>query len=191
MSHVYVIGDLHFGHKHICKFRKQFPSEYVHRIYLRDQWNSVVTKRDCVYVLGDAAFTVEGLQTFREMQGRKILVGGNHDTLPAKEYLAVFDDMYGAVEYRGFWFTHIPIHPQELYRRKNIHGHCHRGGPEGHHYFNACADFLDDFKPKKFQEIVKELQEREDKFNKETQLELKHKLASKHKGTDNGRTENT
>lgn len=161
MSNVYVIGDLHFGHSGICKFRSQFPSEHVHRMYLRDQWNSVVTKRDVVYVLGDAAFTVEGLQTFREMAGRKILVGGNHDTLPAKEYLAVFDDLYGAIEYKGFFLTHIPIHTQELYRRKNIHGHCHRGGPEGLHYFNACCDYLEDFKPIRFQTIVQTLLRRE------------------------------
>lgn len=55
MSNVYVIGDTHFGHSGICKFRTQFPSEYVHRMYLLEQWNSVVTKNDVVYVLGDAA----------------------------------------------------------------------------------------------------------------------------------------
>ena len=180
MSRVYVIGDLHFGHSNIYRFRTQFPNELVHRYYLRDQWNSVIKKRDVVYVLGDAAFTADGLQTFREMEGRKILVAGNHDTLPAKDYLSVFDDMYGACEYKGYWFTHIPIHPQELYRRNNIHGHCHRGGPDGPHYFNACCDFLEDFKPMLFQDVVRVLHDRQKVEAEAKQEELKAELKHKH-----------
>lgn len=158
MSRVYFIGDLHFGHTHIHKFRTQFPSEIVHRAYLMERWIDTVGKRDVVYVLGDAAFTQEGLDDVGLLPGRKILIRGNHDKLPTESYLSVFAEVEGVVNYKGMWLTHIPIHPSELYGRTNIHGHCHRGGPQdvhvcpstvrGHHigatatYFNTCAEHL-------------------------------------------------
>ncbi len=158
MSHVYFIGDLHFGHTGISKFRTQFPSEDVDRKYLMDTWTDLIRKRDVVYVMGDAAFTQDGLDDIGKLAGKKILVRGNHDLLPTESYLSVFAEVYGALAWKGLWLTHIPIHPVELYGRTNVHGHCHRGGPGGVHpsgadfrghtigakatYFNTCAEHL-------------------------------------------------
>ena len=158
MSHVYFIGDLHFGHTGIERFRKKFPNEAVHRQFIMDTWTDLVTKRDVVYVLGDAAFTQEGLDDIKTLAGRKILIRGNHDLLPTESYLNVFEEVYGLLAWKGFWLSHAPIHPMELYGRTNIHGHCHRGGPTGVHtsrrqlrgfavgdkatYFNTCAEHL-------------------------------------------------
>ena len=158
MSHVYFIGDLHFGHQGIEKFRTQFPNEQVHRQYVMGCWEGIIRKRDVVYVMGDAAFTQDGLDDVGKLPGRKILVRGNHDLLPTEAYLAVFAEVYGALAYKGMWLTHVPIHPSELYGRTNVHGHCHRGGPQdivqcpstvrGHSvgsmatYFNTCAEYL-------------------------------------------------
>lgn len=158
MSHVYFIGDLHFGHSGIERFRTQFPSEAVHRQFVMDTWTDLIRKRDVVYVMGDAAFTQSGLDSISTLAGKKILVRGNHDLLPTEAYLSVFAEVYGALAWKGLWLTHIPMHPQELYGRTNVHGHCHRGGPEGVHlsgadfrgnvtgakatYFNTCAEYL-------------------------------------------------
>lgn len=158
MSHVYFIGDLHFGHTGIERFRKQFPNEAIHRQFIMDTWTDTITKRDVVYVLGDAAFTQEGLDSIQTLAGKKILVRGNHDLLPTEAYLKVFEEVYGLLAWKGFWLSHAPIHPTELYGRTNIHGHCHRGGPTGVHtslrqfrgfvagdkatYFNTCAEHL-------------------------------------------------
>lgn len=158
MSHVYFIGDLHFGHTGIERFRTQFPSETVHRQYLMDIWSDLITKRDVVYVMGDASFTLEGLDDIGRLSGRKILLRGNHDLLPTEAYLGVFEEVYGLLAWKGMWLSHAPIHPAELYGRTNVHGHCHRGGPatvhasentsRGHHvgakatYFNTCAEHL-------------------------------------------------
>lgn len=159
MSNVYFIGDMHFGHTHIHKFRKQFSNEQVHRAYLMEKWITSIGKRDVVYVMGDAAFTQEGLDDIGRLAGRKILIRGNHDLLPTEAYLKVFEEVYGAFAWKGLWLTHIPIHPAELYGRTNVHGHCHRGGPtdvikctntaRGHSvgsqatYFNTCCEYLD------------------------------------------------
>jgi len=158
MSHVYFIGDLHFGHSRIERFRTQFPSESVHRQYIMDTWTDRIRKRDIVWVMGDAAFTQEGLDSIHTLPGRKILVRGNHDTLPTEAYLSVFEEVHGIVCWKGLWLTHAPIHPTELYGRSNVHGHCHRGGPQevvsnlnsfrgvqlGQKatYFNTCAEHL-------------------------------------------------
>jgi len=174
MSNVYCIGDLHFGHTHIHKFRTQFPSETVHRAYCMEKWIATIGKRDVVFVMGDAAFTQDGLNDIGLLAGRKILIRGNHDLLPTEAYLKVFEEVYASYLYKGCWLTHIPIHPSELYGRSNIHGHCHRGGPEevhtcrstirGHHvgakatYFNTAAEFLDPpYTPMKFQTIKEKI----------------------------------
>lgn len=158
MSKVYFIGDPHFGHTGIQRFRTQFPDEKVHRQYIMDRWNQTIKKRDRVFVMGDAAFTQEGLDDLGKLPGQKVLVRGNHDLLPTEAYLNVFSEVYGALAYKGLWLTHIPIHPSELYGRTNVHGHCHRGGPNEVYqtnstmrgrpigskatYFNTCAEHL-------------------------------------------------
>jgi calcineurin-like phosphoesterase family protein len=92
------------------------------------------------------------------------LVRGNHDNLPTSEYLSVFDEVYGAFRYKSYWFTHIPIHTQELFRGNNVHGHCHRGGPfevEGDpRYFNAILEY-NEYKPINMQKLGTTIKERE------------------------------
>ncbi len=176
MANVYFIGDLHFGHKNIAVFRKEFETELQHRRHLMDVWSGFITKRDVVYVMGDAAFTSEGLDSIDELPGRKILIRGNHDLLPTDAYLSVFEEVYGLLAYKGLWLSHAPIHPQELYGRTNVHGHCHRGGPTTCHvagdssrgfqtgtkatYFNTCGEHLPTpYKPirlDEMQEIIKQ-----------------------------------
>lgn len=61
MSEVYFIGDLHAGHKNICKFRQGFESEEHHFEHMKKVYHDVVTKRDRVFFMGDTAFTKERL----------------------------------------------------------------------------------------------------------------------------------
>ena len=150
MSHVYVTSDWHIGHNGITdRFRTQFPNIDAHDEYILNRVRETVNKRDVLYVLGDAFWTHKALNKVlaAEIPCRMYLVRGNHDTLTAGDYLHVFKDVYGAFRYKKYWFTHIPIHPSELYRGKNVHGHCHRGGPnqtqkadDWESYYNAKLD---------------------------------------------------
>ena len=165
MSHAYVTSDWHFGHKGITSFRTQFPSMEFMEDYIMENCLATVTKRDVLYCLGDMAFDQRGLEKIREIPCRKILVRGNHDELHAYKYLSVFDDVCGVIRYKKYWLTHIPIHPMELFRGKNIHGHCHRGGPnqiqncEGwENYFNAILEY-NDYRPINMQMVGTILQE--------------------------------
>lgn len=146
-----MIGDLHFGHSRIPKFRTQFATEQEHSDYLCERWRETVTKRDVVYVLGDAAFTREGLARFADLPGRKILVRGNHDGFKTMEYLPFFEAIEGLFPYKSAWLSHCPIHPAELRGRFNIHGHTHLGGPDGQ-YFNVCAEWIS-YTPMRFDAI--------------------------------------
>lgn len=133
MSRVFTIGDLHFGHRNILKFttRKTYVSTIEeHDALIVSNWNEVVRKKeDLVYVLGDVAWTRESAEIhLPQLNGRKILIAGNHD--PYGLVKPYFDKIFGAYEKRGCIFTHIPVHPSQLYNPTrrwefNIHGHLH------------------------------------------------------------------
>lgn len=148
-----MIGDLHFGHKNVCRFRDEFEHEMAHREYLMRKWKEVVGKRDLVYVLGDAAFSWDGLWSIRLLPGRKKLVRGNHDLLGTQVLLEVFEEVHGFIDYRGVWLSHCPIHPQELRGKVNIHGHVHTNTVPDERYINVSAEMID-YTPVPFKDLV-------------------------------------
>jgi calcineurin-like phosphoesterase family protein len=107
------------------------------------------------------------------MGERKIVVQGNHD-LPrhTKELLKHVESVCGALDYKGFCLTHIPIAEQELTgrHRGNIHGHLHKNimlrnslmadylGQPDYRYFNVCCDVLN-FTPITLIEIIEKMNE--------------------------------
>ena len=153
MSNIWFCSDLHFGHKNIQRYRKDVKDECDNRQRIKDDWNEVVGKRDVVYVLGDAAFSMETISDFGELAGLKFLIRGNHDELNTSVYLKYFKEVYGIIKYKEFWLSHAPIHPDELRGRRNLHGHVHyhnvqqemKGFPQQQddpNYFNCCPENL-------------------------------------------------
>ena len=140
MSKVYFTSDWHLGHVNIPKFRPWVKTEEENTQLLCDNYASLVTKRDTVYFLGDICFTENRLTDLKKLPGRKFLIRGNHDYLTTKQYLEVFEEVYGILSYKGFWLSHCPVHPNELRNRKNIHGHVHTQTVEDQRYFNVCVD---------------------------------------------------
>ncbi len=144
MSEPYFCSDLHFGHKRIGEFRSYLgiTSEEDNRARIKQDWCQLVTKRDIVYVLGDACFTMETVVDFATLPGKKILIRGNHDLLDTQVYLKYFDDIYGILKYKGMWLSHPPIHPDELRNKVNLHGHVHNSTIPDSRYFNCCPENL-------------------------------------------------
>lgn len=167
MSRILVTSDWHLGHRGIAsRFRTEFGSDSQHDYTIVENCAKELTKRDVIFMVGDMSFTVEGLEMIGKLPGRKILVRGNHDTLSMARYNAVFDEIHGAYRYKGAFITHIPIHPMELYRGYNIHGHCHRGGPaevqqgvDWHLYYNAILEY-NDYRPVDMRHVYDTLQAR-------------------------------
>jgi calcineurin-like phosphoesterase family protein len=128
MATVRFIADLHLGHINMA-LKRGFATVEEHDEYIIAKWNSVVSKRDVTYILGD--ITMEKSAPYHlldRLNGVKHVVLGNHDRRQdVKKLLEYVDSVTGMVQYKGIMLTHCPIHPMELdYRFKhNIHGHIH------------------------------------------------------------------
>jgi calcineurin-like phosphoesterase family protein len=115
-------------------------------------WNNTVSKGDKVYVMGDVAFTPKDLKILGSLNGSKVLIKGNHDTLELAKYAKYFRDVRAYHKLDNEILSHIPIHPVSLWRAKrnafwlNIHAHLHaeevllsEGVPDLR-YFSCCVE---------------------------------------------------
>ena len=149
MSEVFHIGDLHFGHKNIHKFRPkvgelEIQCEVTHREAVIELWNKTVSKRDVVWLHGDVLFEASLLHQLGRLNGNKNLILGNHD-IQLRDWV-YFNKVVGFEKYKRTWLSHAPIHPAELRGKLNIHGHVHYATittPEGvvdERYFNCSIE---------------------------------------------------
>lgn len=149
MSKVYFTSDLHLAHKNITKYRPRFSSQEQHDEYMFILLESL-TKHDKLFVLGDFLFnddilTDKYLERISRLPCRITLILGNHDDnelykkLPSNVTLQL-----PLCNYKAFWLSHCPIHPQEMRRRLgNIHGHLHDEVLNDKRYFNVNVDVND------------------------------------------------
>lgn len=171
MCTVRFIADPHLGHIGMAVNYRHFHSVDEQTEYLITQWNKVVKKRDLTYILGDLAMeNKNNYYLLEKLNGRKKVIAGNHE-LPheghMQELLKYVETISGAVSYKGYLLTHIPVHTSILNEcRGNIHGHTHRNrvlkepmlsdycGQPHEKYFNVCCDVLD-FTPISLDELFK------------------------------------
>ena len=137
MSNRFTISDTHFGHANTwAKFTnadgsplRPFSSTEEMDETLVDNWNRVVHPKDTVYHLGDVVIARRNLQTVKRLNGRKILIRGNHDMFKDKDYYeAGFEQIHGVRVFVDKWImSHIPLHPGSVTDRfkVNVHGHTH------------------------------------------------------------------
>lgn len=81
---IYFTSDLHLGHINIIKYcSRPFSSVEEMDGELIKRWNSVVTKKDTVYILGDFAFYKDQQKTINVInklnRAEMHLILGNHD----------------------------------------------------------------------------------------------------------------
>lgn len=158
----FLIADTHFGHRNILTFKRtdgtplrDFPDIDTHDEYLIRRWNSVVSAEDKVYHLGDVGFkSFSKLASILErLNGRKVLIKGNHDGFKLSQYHQYFTDVRGTHQLDNFILSHIPIHPQSLSRWKgNIHGHVHANTLSDSLYINVSVENIN-YTPIDFEEI--------------------------------------
>lgn len=172
-NNTWFIGCTHFGHESMYKFVKPngekvrpFANAEEGDAIMIERWNSRVSKGDKVYVLGDVAFTPKAIETMRILNGTKVLIKGNHDKLPLSVYQKYFKDVRSDTKIADIMLSHIPIHPQSLYRHRsglwfvNVHAHLHgrpvledddgsldaEYRPEAKpdiRYFSVCVEMID------------------------------------------------
>lgn len=161
MSRILIGSDLHLGHANILKFREGFSSLEEHNEIIYDNFASAVSKRDTLLLLGDVAFTEYWNSKIAEINCKKVLVMGNHETdrqVSLKSLVVTYDKIHALTTRRNCWLSHCPIHPQEFRGKQlNIHGHLHTykvldGQEEDVRYVNVSVDQTN-FKPLDFQEV--------------------------------------
>ena len=133
----FLISDTHVGHTNTwAKFTledgsplRPFTSTEEMDEAMVDNWNRVVRPKDTVYHLGDVVIARRNLETVKRLNGRKILIRGNHDIFKDKDYYeAGFEQIHGVrVFVDQFILSHIPLHPDCVGERfkRNVHGHLH------------------------------------------------------------------
>lgn len=111
------------------------------------QWNDHIRPKDRVYHLGDFAINRRFVDSVASrLNGRKILIRGNHDLFGDK-YATWFDDILGSHKLDSFILSHIPVHPDSIshWATACIHGHTHDrsvllDGKMDPRYFNVSVE---------------------------------------------------
>lgn len=164
MSIVRFIADLHLSHANMALHRG-FATVEEHDEHIIAQWNSVVSKRDVTYILGDVTMEKKSPYALLDrLNGVKHVVLGNHDRRQDVPHLLQHvESVGGMIQYKGIMLTHCPIHPMELdYRfNKNIHGHIHEkvvmkmldGWEEIDDRYICVSCERVDYKPKSLEEL--------------------------------------
>lgn len=185
MATLWFSSDHHFNHENIITYCKR-PFHTVEEMNecLVARHNEVVKPQDHWYCLGDVTMERDnkgkGLWILDRMNGHKRLIMGNHDHYAMKHYLLHFEKVMAMNRIDGMWFTHVPVHPDNLGSvAANIHGHIHEnaspapvmrkqfkwtGGPKKDlvegliPYINICVE-VTGYRPVSLEEI-KEMVER-------------------------------
>lgn len=149
-AHVFVIADLHFGHKKLAELRG-FDSTQAHDDAIVAAWNRTVRSADSVYVLGD----VFRLERVADLNGNKKLAMGNHDQRPSSLYVGLFSQVRACFEFDGCLLTHIPVHPDQLRRWDlNVHGHTHGHALADERYVPVSVEHCPLLQPIRLRELI-------------------------------------
>ncbi|MDY3801066.1 MAG: metallophosphoesterase [Bacilli bacterium] len=126
---IFVTADTHFNHENIIKYcNRPFKDVNEMNEVIINNWNSVVSKDDIIYHIGDYGFGTkdELKEIFDKLNGKKYLIMGNHDLRVGKRYFLElgFIEVYKKkCEFDKYIFTHRPIEVNE--NIINVYGHIH------------------------------------------------------------------
>lgn len=159
----FVLSDLHLGHGGILPIcRPWFKDIQEHDDYIICKINETCRTNDYLWLLGDVAFKRDALMRLKdEVDCQMALIGGNHDNFNADTYLRVFDQIRGVAQMKreggDVLFTHIPMHPDQMRWKYNIHGHLHTYHIDDNRYINVSCEPMD-FTPKLIETVLAERQ---------------------------------
>lgn len=129
MKKYFVIADTHFDHANIIKYcNRPYRGLVEMNEDLIKRWNSVVSNKDVVYILGDFSFGKEAAIKFTpRLNGTKYLIKGNHDTYPNQFYRDCgFKEVYDKPILFDFCLlSHEPLQLSETTPYFNFYGHVH------------------------------------------------------------------
>lgn len=130
---IYFTSDLHFGHLNVIKYdNRPFSSIEEMDEALIQNWNSVVTNKDIVYLLGDVSFhkPIDTINILNRLNGHIHLIKGNHDNknrLPLERFMSVNDLLEVSFMTEKIVLCHFPLRSWNKMHHGtwHLHGHCH------------------------------------------------------------------
>lgn len=163
----FYISDLHLFHKNVTDEGINFdnrPFKTLNEMHntIKENWNSVVTNADHVYILGDLSWkeNEDTIKLVSALRGNKHLILGNHDRVKDQRYRQLFvevtnykeiKDVANGKKYR-LVLSHFPLafwNHQHRYRRDgkehnvwavHLYGHVHDSNEE--RYYREFIDKL-------------------------------------------------
>lgn len=137
-------------------------------------WNRVVKPEDTIYHLGDFVCEANADQTesvIRQLNGRKILIMGNHDQrFSPKEWREMgFDEVYPlpVILDDFFMLSHEPLYINRISPYANIFGHVHNNPAyrtASSRSFCVCVERMN-YAPVSFEDIKKAIWEEDRREN--------------------------
>jgi calcineurin-like phosphoesterase family protein len=161
----WLTSDHHFGHKNIIEYcNRPFADVAEMNEGLVVAWNERVSSSDIVYYLGDFSLKSTLMEQFApRLNGRKILVAGNHDSChPSNHdgtfkklalYKKYFDEVVDELQWSEFLLHHMPYYDDDddrfpEFRPINegkilLHGHVHQRWLTNGRQINVGVDVWD------------------------------------------------
>lgn len=149
---IYFVSDLHFNHANIIKYEEEYRGKYTSVEEMNEdlilQWNTLISKEDIVYNLGDFFFNlskdkIEGILD-RLNYKKMIFLVGNHDNNRVLNILRKYNIEVKVadiirVEGKELYLSHYPtlLGIRNMY---NIHGHLHSNNMETNYHINVGCD---------------------------------------------------
>ena len=154
LERVWFIGDTHFYHNNVIRYcNRPFQNVEEMNNYLITNWNKTINKEDRVFMMGDFALCGKDniIEIGNKLQGRKILLLGNHDSASRTTYqLAGFENVYYVpILFENFILSHYPI---DDCKYNNIHAHSHNKRVNDKTHFCTSVEMIN-YKPINFNVI--------------------------------------
>jgi calcineurin-like phosphoesterase family protein len=169
MSNIFFTSDNHYFHDNIIKYcDRPFSGSLDMNAEMMSRWNSRVGPDDIGIFVGDISAglkkrTGELRDIIGGLNGKKILVRGNHDHQTNEWYVeSGFLEVFDFLNLGGVILCHYPLHSlaergldESAFGPYSfvVHGHVHAKGPNFEGHFNVAAD-RNDFYPLPYNEVI-------------------------------------
>lgn len=152
----FAVSDMHFDHANIIKLANR-PFSDIKEMNDRivENWNSVVSSGDMVYILGDITMgksTATVFELLAKLNGRHTIIKGNHDRNTVSD-ISYLERKINDVDFVMF---HYPIEDWNGKYKGSIHlhGHSHSNVKSNmKNRYNVCLE-ANDYKPVEISDII-------------------------------------
>ncbi|MFW6219830.1 MAG: metallophosphoesterase family protein [bacterium] len=167
---IYFTSDTHLNHKNIIKYcNRPFKNINEMNETIVENWNNTVHPTDTIYHLGDFSFG-ESIREFTErLNGKIILIKGNHDHFNIKKmnmFYRVYDMLEIKIDSISITLCHyaMRVWNKSHFNSWNLYGHSHSMlKPIGKQYDVGVDN--NNFTPISFDQIKTIMKDKPNNFN--------------------------